>query len=199
MEYKFGGKVSLNDYISFNSYYLKNSLFKGAGSLAFWGTIFIVFFLVMLNLYVGINHIIEFRNDMNNLDNNVNIDSLTALSIVIKIFKEFPIIIFVALVLIILRVVLRKTYKKHYNSNKFYLEEQHYVVDENSIKITWGGSTTLTKEHINKIAFNKDAVYIFVALNMAYMIKSAYFSNINEFNDFKTFVSEHYIKKQNGA
>jgi hypothetical protein len=195
MEYKFNGKISLNDFILFNNYHLKTTFFIGWKQVLFWVILAVVIIMVIFNIYTGINNIIEYNNRMKNINTDVDLTSLTTISIIIHFIKEFSIIIFIALFIVLFRFLLYKNYKKYYYSNQFYLEEQYYIVTENNIEIkTESSNATLTKEKINKIVVDKNVIYIFIALNMAYIIKDNYFKNIDEYNNFMNFISEHYKK-----
>jgi hypothetical protein len=164
MEYKFSGNISLSDYIAFNNYVLKEGLFKG------WKLA-----LSLCALFIFIVAIITFL-------------FIYKLSIIIFI----PIC---ALFVALFYLFLNRTYKKHYNSNKFYLEEQYFAVNEASIKInSESAAVTLTKENINKIVCRKNVIYIFPALNMAYIIKDTFLPDVNEFENLKRFVSENFAE-----
>jgi hypothetical protein len=196
MEYKFAGKISLSDFVSFNKYNLKTSL-KGARLLSFWTVIFIVFFLVIMNLYTGINYILDLKNNMNN---NFKIDLLVTIPVILNIISKFPIVIFVMLIIIIIKVILNKICKKIFNSTEFYSEEHHFIVDEKIVEImSESVGEVCIEDNIKNIIINKNVVYIYVALNVAYIIKNAFFCNINEYNNFKIFIKKHYMQKPNGT
>ena len=154
-----------------------------------------IIIMVILNIYSGINNIIEYSNYMKNININTDLTSLTKISIIIDCIKEFSIIIFIALFFVLFRFFQKRNYKKYFYSNKFFLEEQYYTVTENNIEVkTESSNAIITKEKINKITINKNVIYIHIALNMAYIINDNYFENIDEYNNFKYFLNEHYKK-----
>jgi hypothetical protein len=170
MEYKFSGKVSLQDYIAFNNFVVKKSLFKGRKLVLFLIALALLVIAILLSAYLG-----EFSEMMRNM---------------------LVFVLFIALCIIIFFICLNRTYRKYYNSNKFYLEEQYYTVNEVDIKISSeSAGITLTKEKIHKIMYNKNVIYIFSALNMAYIIKDTFLKDVNEFDSLKEFINEHYEER----
>jgi hypothetical protein len=86
-------------------------------------------------------------------------------------------------------------YKKSFTANKLAQEEQFFVVNDKEIIIKSESiNTILTKEKIYKIKSDKDTVYIYTAIGSAYLIKSRYFNNINEFTEVVNFVKNNYSK-----
>jgi hypothetical protein len=189
MEYRFNGKISLEDFILFQKFNQKRNVFGG------WKKIFYILFFIFV-IILTISYIKELVNIY--VVNTVpQLDSLIILSIIAHIFGEFSVItIMLSFLLFILlfSIFFNKYLKKCYYSNKFYAEEQHYIFTENQIEIKTDSSCTIiTKDKINKIWYNKKNTYIFISLNLVYIIPESFLGN-NEFMEFKCFLEEHYQK-----
>jgi hypothetical protein len=116
----------------------------------------------------------------------------------IKIMMIFfaLIVFFVVLDRIIAPMINKRVYKKYYNSYKFYNELVNYKINESEITISSENSnTTLTRDKILKIIYYKDAIYIYLGLNIAYIICARYFENRDQFNDLCNLLKEKYYKK----
>jgi len=83
--------------------------------------------------------------------------------------------------------------KKVYRSDKTASNEIHFIITEEHICIEKNtGSRKITKEHIRKIQFYKDAIYIFLAINNAIIIKKNFLKNEKEYDELKVFLNEKY-------
>jgi hypothetical protein len=195
MEYKFKGKIFLKDFVKLNNYHLKTTYTKGWKLVLFLGFLIFIIIMVIKNIHSGINSIIDFYNHIKYANNNVNISSFSTMSIILYFIREFLVTLFIILFVPLFYFFINRNYKKYYDSNKFYLEEQFYTVTENNFEVkTESSNAIITKEKINKIMINKNTIYIFISLNIAYIIKDNYFENIVEYNNFKDFLIEHYKK-----
>ena len=193
MEFKFHGKISLEDYVAFNKYYLKIIFFKGWRKIIFFLCVIIILLSISFNMYNGINNILDVKNQMPEISDSAQIDLLMIKLIAIHILKEFGIIFFILMLFIIFNFLFKRNLRKHYYSNKLFNEEQYYTVTEDQIEIKTAISNALiTKDKINRILYNKNVLYIFIALNMAYIIPESFFSDSDEFINFKSFMNENY-------
>jgi hypothetical protein len=144
-------------------------------------------------MYNGINNILDLKNQMPEISDSAQIDLLMIKLIAIHILKEFGIIFFILMLFIIFNFLFKRNLRKHYYSNKLFNEEQYYTVTEDQIEIKTAISNALiTKDKINRILYNKNVLYIFIALNMAYIIPESFFADSNEFINFKSFMNENY-------
>jgi len=85
----------------------------------------------------------------------------------------------------------RKELKKQFNSNKFFAEEQFYLITIDKIEIkTESSSVVLTKD---KIWYGKNAIYIFISSQSAYVLPESFFKN-NDFDIIKSFLKENYVE-----
>ena len=193
MEFKFNGKISLEHYVAFNKYYLKRSIFKGWRKIVFFLGVIIILSMIFYNLYTGINGILDFKEQISGVGDSNHVDSLISRLIIVKILQELGLIFFILILVIIFNFLFKRNIKKHYVSNKFLNEEIYYTVTEDQVEIkTVLSQATITKDKINQVLYNKNAVYIFIALNMAYIIPESFFSGSNEFINFKSFMNENY-------
>jgi hypothetical protein len=189
MEYKFNGKISLEDFILFQKYYLKRNVFGG------WKKIFYILFSIFL-VILTIYHVKEAIFYVKEMVNTIpQLDPMTIVLIIVGIFGEFPMItpiLFLFLFILLFAIFFNRHLRKYYYSNKFYLEEQHYIFTENQIEIKTDSSCIIiTKDKINKILYNKKNVYIFVSLNIVYVIPESFLGN-NDFMEFKCFLEKYY-------
>jgi hypothetical protein len=110
---------------------------------------------------------------------------------VLKIFS--PVLIFIALMLIMYFVITPMLYKKHYDANKSLRLPQVITIDENAITTTSdSSSTTLTKKNIVKIKYGKNAIYVYMGLNMAHIFPKSFLENENDFDDLTAFMKTYY-------
>jgi len=176
MEYKLIGKISLKDYIQFN----KNHRKHGA-ALIIRLTVYLVFiFFVVVGLLPDLDlikyYIINFS--------------------LLELLKIFPLYIYVIIFFILLNIIIIPiNYKRHYNANKSLQQPCNITINEQCISITTeDGSSKLTKENINKIYYDKDAIYIYTALNLGQIIKKRFLENEDYFEELVKFVKENYGK-----
>ena len=102
------------------------------------------------------------------------------------------VIVLVSIFIVFLCIFYKKELKKQFYSNKFYAEEQHYLITIDRIEIkSENTSAILTKDKINKIWYNKKAIYIFISSNFAYVLPKTFFEN-NDSDLIKTFLKENY-------
>ena len=157
MEYKLSGKITFEDFVIFNNYYLKYNLFNGWRKIIF--PLLLLFFISVL-IFV----------------------------------REYFYLLFIPIFIILFLIFFKKNIKKQFQSNKFFAEEQHYSITEDQIEIkSENTSTIITKDKINKIWYNKNAIYIFISSYLAYLIPRT-FSNNNEFDLLKDFINKNYEK-----
>jgi hypothetical protein len=170
MEYKFNGKMSLDDYVQFNRNFMIEILFKKKMSL--------VFIILGISIFIGyfIYNFVVYNQ--------------------IRFYEDIlPIIIFILTFVFLLFRRPKIFYKKYFTANKLAQEEQFFVINDKEIIIKSESiNIILTSEKINKIRFDKDTIYIFTAIGSAYFIKSRYFDNINEFAEVVDFIKNNYIK-----
>ena len=188
MEFKFNGKISLEDYVAFNKFQAK---FKGWQKIVLFICFIIILSMILINLYFGINRMLDFYEKMSAIS-----DGLIIKLTIIQIFKEFK-FIFVMLLLFLFYIIYYYLYyrkvKKNYNSNKLFNEEQYYTVTENQIEIKNAFSNgIITKDKINRIVYYKNSVYIFISLSDACLITESFFADSNEFMNFKSFMKNNY-------
>ncbi|MDR2100732.1 MAG: YcxB family protein [Campylobacteraceae bacterium] len=106
----------------------------------------------------------------------------------------FFILFVLIFILIISKIFFRVNYKKSYYSTKFLQDDCFFKISEKSIEITTQDSRAIAKrDKIHKIKFDKDSIYLFIAVNMAYIIKKRYLKSGDEFNELKEFVKKHYL------
>lgn len=93
-------------------------------------------------------------------------------------------------------IIMPRTYKRHYNTNKLSQYIQTININDQFISITTEISTVkLTKSDINEIKYDKDAIYIYSALNIGYIIKKRFLENENDFEAMVDFIKLNYDKK----
>jgi hypothetical protein len=199
MEYNISGKITLEDYIKFNNFYHRK-----------YRKIVFIIILVFLIIYLLFNLNKYFDNKYLTYDNiekiedltetyNHHFESLFDISPLVIIFEVFlPIITFIILFNFFLFVVDKFLnpiiYKKYFYSNKMLSELQNIKITDINISISSNSSNSiLTKDNIYKIIFNKNYIYIYMGLNMVYILKDSFFENINTYNELKLFLSENYM------
>ena len=169
MEFIFSGSMTFNDYVQFNRFLLRKIImFK------------LILYIFCLMLIVFVSGFFDFSNDF-------SFDSSTFL---------FGIAFFLLIYSIIYLLFSKKRYRKIFDSNKTIEEECHYIINEKNIKISSEtGNSILTDETIHKIIFDKDSIYIFLAVNMAKMIKKRFLENDEEYEKLVIFIKENYKGK----
>jgi hypothetical protein len=169
MEYKFNGKLTLDDYVQVNKLYIVEIFLKGKISIVF--IIAIIFTIGSFIYHLVLYNTIRFVEDI------------------------LPILFFGLIILFIIKMPKRMC-KKYFEKDKISQEEQTFIINENEISIASENSfVKFTKDKINKIKYDKDSIYIFISENKLCMIKSRYLSNLTEFNELKDFLKLYYVNK----
>jgi len=182
MEYNFNGKITLEDYIQFNENIYK---FPFSTKIKY---IFCVFLLGIF-IYIILPVLLE-------LEPQEILKFFANPKVIINLILFFSIIILILVFPKILRSLMKNIYKKYYDSNKTMTELCHYFITENIIKInSESEDITLRKDKINKIKYDNDSIYIYIGLNMAYIIKKHFFENDKEFEALKIFIKENFDKR----
>jgi hypothetical protein len=167
MEYKFNGKLTLNDFAQMNRFYMREFFLKRKYSVFF--LLFIIFLIGSFRYNIILYNKIRFLEDL------------------------LPALIFgLAILFVIQRPNIM--YKKYFEMDKISQEEQKYIVNENEINMSSENSyIKITKDKINKIRYDKDSIYIFIGENKVFLIKSRYLKDLTEFNELKDFIKLNYI------
>jgi len=167
MEYRFNGKLTLDDFVQMNRFYMKEKFLKGKTAIIF--IIAFIFFIVSFIYYFIIHNEIRFLEDI------------------------LPILIFGLFILFIIRRP-KILFKKFFEKDKIAREEQTFIVNENEINVSSESSSVkITKDKINEIKNDKDSIYIFISDSKVFSIKSRYLKNLTEFNELKNFIKLNYI------
>jgi hypothetical protein len=170
MEYKFNGKMSFDDYVQFNKNLMIEHFFKNKVSL--------VLMILGVSIFIIGGCIYNF-----------------AMYNRIRFYEDILPVIFVFICMFFIFRRPKILYKKSFTANKLSQEEQFFVVNDKEIIIKSESiNIILTKEKIHKIKSDKDTVYIYTAIGSAYLIKTRYFNNINEFTEVVNFVKNNYSK-----
>jgi predicted signal transduction protein with EAL and GGDEF domain len=168
MEFRFSGQINFDDYVRFNKFMLKNILL--IRMVAF------IITLIIVGIFSGIF----------DLKNGISFGATT----IVMIFT------FVLIVYMISIIFSKKRYKKMFKSNKTIGEKCDFFIDEKSMIISSeSGSSILNEEKIYKIIIDKDSIYIFLAMNMAKIIKKRFFEDEEEYDIFVLFINENYKNK----
>jgi hypothetical protein len=177
MEYKLSGKISLKDFIQFNKNYKKHGSAL-ITRIAVYSALVIFAGVILLSSYKFVKYYI------------LNLPALQLL----KVFSPF--IILAIFIILLITVGMPRIYKKHYNANKGLQQPFNIIINEQCIFITTEtGNEKIIKENINKIYYDKDSIYIYMALNIAHIIKKRYMENQDDFENLVKFVKEHYEKR----
>jgi hypothetical protein len=167
MEYKFSGKLSFDDFVQMNRFYMVEMFFKGKISIIF--IIAIIFSIGSLIYNLVLYNSISFVEDI------------------------LPILIFGLAILFIIKRP-KILYKKYFEKDKMSQEEHTFIINENEISMTTENSfIKFTRDKINKIKYDKDSIYIFISENKVYIIKSRYLGSLTEFEELKDFLKLNYI------
>ena len=165
MEFKFSGRILFQDYIQFYKFIVRKS---------FFAQLIVFIFLLLACFIIGLY---EFLSDFS--------------------IKFAPILMTLLLIYIVYTIIylflLKKRLKKIFYSNKTIEEECHYIVDEKSIRtISESSNSVLSEEKIFKLIFYKDSIFVFFAMNMAYIIKKRFFNTDEEYQNLVLFIKENY-------
>ena len=187
MEYKFSGKITLDDYIEFNKYFYIDYLQEKRIKRKYLIFIIItgIFFSIvpMIKRFTelsefGVDRIIEFI---------VHFGGAVLIGIIFFLLYSFFCKIYLKM--------MKNTFIEFYNSNKLIAELTNYCISEDTIKMkSESEEIILTKEKIYKIKTDKDSIYIYSGLNAAYIIKKHFFENENEFDVLLDFMKQNYEK-----
>jgi hypothetical protein len=165
MEYKFSGELNFDDFMQFQKLVLKRTFLTKRWIIIFCVSAFVVI-ASMINL-------------------TGNEKSVSGTTFII------PIIISGMFVLTALR--LKKSWRKSFESNKQIQQRCNYMINKEGIHTgTESGSSTLTKDKIHKILFDKDSIYIFMADNMAKIIKKRFVANGEKYDEMVLFIKTEY-------
>jgi hypothetical protein len=177
MEYKFSGEMTLDDYIQFNEVHFKKRFFIKLEYLFY----FILLVMLILSFFSAFPKLAR-------LEPGMLVQLITP-----KILLYIGLVALSIVLLIILNRSTPLIYKRYYNSNKMMSEPKEYYITENEIKITGESEKTIIKkDKINKIVFYNDAIYIYIALNMALIIKKRFLGDAYNFDDFSSFIRKNY-------
>jgi hypothetical protein len=176
MEYNLNGKVSLDDYVQFNKTHKRHGFYK-IFRLIIYPALIIIIALILIPEIETLKDIL--------MDSPLYF---------IKTFS--PVIVFIICLILFNSIGMRLIYKKHYNANKLLQQTISMKINEQFISIAAeSGTSNLTKKVINKIIYDKDSIYIYIGLNMAYILKKRFLENENNFEDLVRFVRSNYEKK----
>ena len=157
MEFNLSGKITLDDFVRFNKFYLKYILFKGWRKIIFPSSLIIIACAIIAS-------------------------------------RNYYLMIGIFMFIIVFYILLKKNLKKQYYSNKFYMEEQHFFITKDQIEIkSENAYVSITKDKINEILYNKDAIYVFISSYLAYVMPKTFLHD-NNFDLLKDFIKEHYKK-----
>jgi hypothetical protein len=167
MEYKFSGELNFDDYVQFQKAALKG----------LWLTRrMIIIFCLLIAIFTS--DLLDFRNGIS-LKDTPTIIGIASFSILIIVF----LIMFNS----------KRIYKKSFNENKIGQERCDFTINEDKITIvSESGSSILTKDNIHKILFDKDTIYIFMARNIARIIKKRFVENEEKYNELVLFIKDKY-------
>ncbi len=168
MEFTFSGRITFDDYVQFNRFILRKRI------------------VLRLIVYIFSLILLIFTFGLSNLKDGFSFDSLN-----IALCFMFFFLIYATISLLFSK----RRYRKIFNSSKTIEEECHYIINEKYMKTSSETTnSTLTQETIHKIIFDKDSMYIFLAMNMAQIIKKRFLGN-DEYEKLTTFVKENYKDK----
>jgi len=169
MEYKISGKITFDDFLHFNKYYLNKYILMRM--------VIIIFTMI----------IISFSFWIYNFKDGFSFNSQDIL----------PYIAFAFIIYSVIRIVFsKKRYRKLYDTNKSIEEECHYIINENSIIINSESSnSTINKKNVYKIIIDKNYIYIFWAANIYKIINNSFCENDEEYNNLVLFFRENYKEK----
>ena len=166
MEYKFTGKMTLDDFTQMNNFYYREFFFKGKFSVFLYISLAVFIVFMVLNA-INYNKV-DFFEDI------------------------LPILIFIAL-FVFLSSKPRLMFKRFYEKDKIMQEEQTFAVNETEIVMSSSSaSVKVTKDKVSKIKHDKDTIYIFISENKLVLIKSRYLNGAISFEELKEFIKTHY-------
>ncbi|ULQ58626.1 YcxB family protein [Brucepastera parasyntrophica] len=167
-EFTFSGKISFDDYVQMNRFYMKEHILRQK--------VLLIVLIVCAAVIVGF--------------------SIYG-SIVYKETSLFEDLLPLLIIVVVIFLVIRRPkilYKKYYYSSKMLQEERTFIINETAIiQKTESSDVKLTKNEINRIRFDKDSIYIFTGENSVFIIKEAYFENRQEYNELKEFIRKNFM------
>ena len=176
MEYVLTGKISLDDYIQFNKIH-QNRSFNKVIKFIIYPFIVIIFASVFIPDFQSFAYLLKES-------------PLEILKVI------YPLILFIIFIILLYKIILPLIYKRHYNKNKVLQVFQKIKINEQNIFIeTDISNSTLTKENIHKIIYDKNSIYIYLALNMAHILKKRFLENESDFDELVNFIKCNYEKK----
>ena len=187
MEYTFRGKVTLEDYIQFNKFHIKQRPM----------TILTLLYIILIALMtLDIFHNFDIEEVSILLDDlylgELEFNDIILLLHYIAHYTIIP-IIFLSLPIIFFKIFLPKFYMKIYFSDKFIQEFTEYKINQEEIFIvSKSANATLNKDNIFKIKYDNTSIYLYISMIQAYIIKNHFFDNIHEFEKAAKFIKEHY-------
>ena len=188
MEYCFYGNITLDDFIQFNKSYIKKSFWGKLIKILFFGLIGILLVIIIVPITI-----IQSKGGVG-FYSFIGINNHNIIKYIIILFCL--IVSLIIFIIIFNKIIMPSIYKKYYDSNKMYNELQNYKINEHEIRISSeSNNVNLVKEKILKVIYDKDSIYIFIGLNMAYIIKARFLKNINEFNELKELINVKYCNK----
>jgi len=177
MEYKLHGNITFKDFVQFNKYHNRHG-YAFLLRLAVFPAFLIILAVSLSPSYGYLNDLFRYN-----------------LSDFLKVCS--PIGFFIIFMVLFFTVIMPLRQKKSYNANKDLHQPFNITINEQCISITSeAGRDTLTKEGINKIYYDKDAIYIYFGQNMARIIKKRFLENEDDFEGLVNFVKVHYGKSE---
>jgi len=180
VEFNFSGKMTLEDFIQINKFHRRKSF-----SYKFVYVFYIIIFGYLLKEIIFL------------IKNNIEFYDLKEIITGAYFLTQIVVLVFLALVLIVSnKIILPKACRKYFNSNKLYTEVNNFKINENEISVNSESTNqVLTRDKILKILYDKDSIYVYVALNMTHIIKARYLENANQFDELCNFLKNNYGKK----
>ena len=186
MEYKFSGKITLEDYIQFN-----NNLYKNKHS----GKIKVIFHLVLFGIIFF--SLLQLIMELIKLESEILREILLEPKFIFNMSLIVLGILFIIFIDKIWSIIARKFYKKIYESNKLMTALENYTITKDNISIINDNeNVNITKDKIYKIQYDTDSINIFIGINMAYIIKKRFLENDEVFDELNIFIKENFDKNK---
>ena len=177
MEFNLSGKISFDDYIQFNKAYQRHGIKKIIRPILYIVLIIVIFY--------------TFAPNVETFKELYKISPLSFLKFMI------PITLVIIGLILFFTIGIKLIYKRHYNANKALQQLQNTTINESCVTIkTEISNGSFTKETINKIIYDKDSIYIFVGLNIGYILKKRFLENEDNFEELVKFVKSNYGKNK---
>jgi len=163
-EFKFTGKMTLDDFSLFSSIVFLKQVFSKK-TIIFWSIIAFLSFIISLFQIYSVGRIED------------------------GLFGGLIVIIFIPLLWLTIsksKSISKLIYKKTFFSNKMNQEEQAFYLKNNNLSIkTESQEINLTKKEIKNILFDNESIYIMISISQGFIIKDRYCKDFNEFNNIK--------------